>query len=455
LLVETCRAPASTNGARFGFSAKDSRFGFSAKDKEDAMRGNWAILGIATAGIAAWTLDNKADAQVLDATAGALCEAPIADASGDPLPGIGPALTQRFENGRTLFSAVLQSSDGIGYAFSGVPGCFICHTTPAIGGSSGVTQVRFGHLFPDGSFDPLLAEGGPTQQFVGQVGPNAPPDCPAQPPIPVETIPADANVTVSRNAPPLFGLGLVEGIPDAALELIARAERLNPDGVRGRVNHVTDALTGQRSAGRFGLKAQIRTLTEFVSDAMHNELGVTSPLFPQENCPNGDCTHADCDGVPDPDMGDDKVQMFVDFIRLLSPPPPRPLTASAQRGKLLFLTIGCAACHLPDQITGPSSIRALNRVLFHPYSDFLIHDMGPSVLGSADETTQGEARAQFVRTTPLWGANSKAELFHDGRGGTVAGSVFYHGGEANPARSRFMALSTDDQTAVSDFVFSL
>jgi Di-haem oxidoreductase, putative peroxidase len=419
------------------------------------MRGHWAILGIASAGFAAWTLDKKADAEELDVMAGALCEAPIADASGDPLPGIGADLRQRFENGRTLFSTVLQSTDGVGYAFSGVPGCLFCHSTPAIGGSSGVTQVRFGHLFADGSFDPLLAEGGPTQQFVGQVGPNAAPDCPAVSPIPFETIPADANVTVSRHAPPLFGLGLVEGIPDFALELIAQAQRFNPDGVRGRVNHVTDALTGKPSAGRFGLKAQIRTLTEFVSDAMHNELGVTSPLFPHENCPNGDCTFADCDGVPDPDMGDDKVQMFVDFIRLLSPPPPRPLTASAQRGKFIFHQIGCATCHLPDQITGPSSIPALNRVLFNPYSDFLIHDMGPSVLGSADETTQGQARAQFVRTTPLWGANSNAELFHDGRGVTVAGSVFYHGGEADPARSRFMALSAGDQTAVSDFVFSL
>jgi len=384
----------------------------------------------------------------------ALREAPIADGFGEPLPGLTPALGRRFERGLAQFSAILQSEDGVGYAFSGVPGCFICHIQPAIGGSSGVTQVRFGRLAADGGFDPLLAKGGPSQQFVGQAGPGAQ-GCPATSPIPFEEIPADANVVVSRHSPALFGLGLVEAIPDDALELLARREASNRDGVRGRVNHVTDALTGRKRAGRFGLKAQTATLPEFVAAALLNELGVTSPLFPQENCPGGDCTFADCDGVPDPDMRSERVGQFVDFIRLLSAPPPRPLTPTACEGEQLFHAIGCAACHVPTQVTGPSSIKQLNRVAFHPYSDFLIHDMGPSIDGSADLTTQGEARAQFVRTTPLWGANSAAELFHDGRGGTISGAVFWHGGEAEVARDRFLALSADEQTAVTEFVLSL
>jgi len=418
-------------------------------------RGRLAILGVVSAWLGACVVEAEPGVEALGVTQDALREAPVADAFGDPLPGLSRRLTQRFETGRTLFSTVLQSSDGVGFAFSGVPGCFICHTVPAIGGSSGVTQVRFGHLADDGSFDPLLAEGGPTQQFLGQTGPQAPPACGVESPIPLETIPDDANVIVSRRSPPLFGLGLVEAIPDAALELLALQQRSKRDGVHGQVNHVEDAVTGRRRAGRFGLKAQIPTLTEFVATAMLNELGVTSPLFPDEDCPNGDCTLAGCDGVPDPDMSADKVASFVDFVRLLSPPPPRPLTPTARRGKLLFQRIGCATCHVPDQITGPSSVAALDHVVFHPYSDFLIHDLGPSNQGSADMTTQGEARAQFVRTAPLWGTNSNAELFHDGRGFTVAGSVFWHGGEADPARSRFTALPADDQAAVSDFVLSL
>lgn len=384
----------------------------------------------------------------------ALREAPVADSFGEPLPGLTPALRRRFERGLTQFSSILQSEDGIGYAFSGIPGCFICHIQPTIGGSSGVTQVRFGLLGDDGHFDPLLAKGGPSQQFVGQVGPQAQ-GCPAAAPSPFEEIPAEANVVVSRHSPPLFGLGLVEAIPDEALELLAHREQSNRDGVRGRVNHVTDAVTGKTRAGRFGLKAQIATLPEFVGTALLNELGVTSPLFPEENCPGGDCTFADCDGVPDPDMRDERVGQFVDFIRLLSAPPAHPLTTTACEGEHLFHAIGCAACHVPTQVTGPSSIKQLNRVAFHPYSDFLIHDMGPSNLGSADMTTQGEARAQFARTTPLWGANSAAELFHDGRGVDIPGAVFWHAGEAQVARDRFMALSADEKAAVTEFVLSL
>jgi CxxC motif-containing protein (DUF1111 family) len=154
-------------------------------------------------------------------------------------------------------------------------------------------------------------------------------------------------------------------------------------------------------------------------------------------------------------MSSARVSEFVDFVRLLSPPPPRTRTRAARDGERLFHEIGCAACHVPTQITGPSSVKQLDRVAFHPYSDFLIHDMGPSNLGSADMTTQGEAQAQFVRTTPLWGANSAAELFHDGRGGDVPGAVFWHGGEAQVARDRFMTLSADDQAAVAEFVLSL
>ena len=416
--------------------------------------GRILIASVGLAGLSACSAEVDRNEDELAVAQTELREAPVARNFGDPLPNLAPALSQRFQSGLTLFSTVLQSEDGVGYAFSGVPGCFICHGQPAIGGSSGVTQVRFGRLAEDGSFDPLLAEGGPTQQFGGQVAPGTQ-GCPASAPIPFESIPSDANVVVSRHSPALFGLGLVEAIPDDALELLARLQRTNRDGVHGRVNHVIDATSGKTRAGRFGLKAQTVTLSEFVSAALLNELGVTSALFPQENCPGGDCTFAACDGVPDPDMSPARVSAFVDFVRLLSPPPPRTRTTAARNGERLFHQIGCATCHVPTQITGPSSVKQLDHVAFHPYSDFLIHDMGPSNLGSADMTTQGEARAQFVRTTPLWGANSAAELFHDGRGGNVPGAVFWHAGEAQVARDRFMALSADEQAAVTEFVLSL
>jgi len=410
--------------------------------------------GMVFGGLCACSADLDRSEEQLAVTQWALREAPIAENFGDPLPHLTPALSRRFQTGLTQFSSILQSEDGVGYAFSGVPGCFICHIQPAIGGSSGVTQVRFGLLADDGSFDPLLAKGGPSLQFVAQVGPGTQ-GCPATSPIPLETTPAEANVVVSRHSPALFGLGLVEAIPDDALEHLARLQRTNRDGVRGRVNHVTDATTGRTRAGRFGLKAQIVTLPEFVATALLNELGITSPLLPNEICESGDCTFADCDGVPNPDMNTARVSQFVDFVRLLSPPPPRTRTPAACDGERVFHQIGCATCHAPTQITGPSPIKQLDRVAFHPYSDFLIHDLGPPNQDSADMTTQGEARAQFVRTTPLWGTNSAAELFHDGRGGTVPGAVFWHGGEAQVARDRFMALSPDAQAAVTEFVLSL
>jgi len=418
---------------------------------------HWArlgTLGLLGAWLSGCTIEASPGFEDVSVSQKQLREAATGMEFGDPLPGLTPALIRRFERGRTLFSAILDSSDGLGYAYSGLPSCSICHSTPVTGGSSGIQQRRFGFLAPDGSFDPLLDEGGPSIQGSGVVGPRGH-DCPAAPPSPLEDVPVDANVLAFRRSTPLFGLGLVEAIPDETLELLARSELRNRDGVRGRVNHVKDATTGRRRPGRFGLKSQVVTLTEFVSTALLNELGITTPLFPEENCPGGDCRFADCDGIPNPDMGAERVSRFVDYVRLLSPPPPRALTATARQGERLFQGIGCAACHVPTLVTGESSIAEIDRVAFHPYSDFLVHDMGPSNLGSADLTTQGQAPAQYVRTAPLWGANSIAELFHDGRGGDVPGAVFWHGGEAQVARDRFEALSSDEQAAVAEFVLSL
>jgi hypothetical protein len=373
---------------------------------------------------------------------------------GDPLPGLSPALVARFEAGRELFSTIQQPSDGLGFAFNGVPACFICHDVPVIGGSSGIPAEHIGFLADDGSFDPLISKGGPTLQFTGMgtSGANCPD--PSLIPIPLEVRPPEANVDIQRRAPPLFGLGLVEAVPDSTFEALARQQRAECDEVAGKVNHVEDAVSGRRRPGRFGLKSQIVTLTEFVSSALINELGITTPLFPHENCPQGDCTWADCDGVPDPDISAARVAKFVDFVRLMAPPPPKPLTRAARRGRMLFERIGCASCHVPTLVTGSSSIPQLDHVAFHPYSDFLVHDFG-STEGFSELTTQGEATARYVRTAPLWGAGSISSLLHDDRGGTVAGSVFWHAGEAAVARDRFEALSSNDKDAISEFVTSL
>src|SRR5262249_33698970 len=157
--------------------------------------------------------------------------------------------------------------------------------------------------------------------------------------------------------------------------------------------------TQKLAVGKFGWKAVHPTLLQFNADAFVNEMGITNPLFPNENCPSGDCSTLAQNpnaGMNDPD-GKLLAQAH-DFVQFLGPPPRNP---PPDQGFALFQGIGCAVCPVQTLVTGPSEVGALDRLAYHPYSDFLLHDMG--ALG--DGIDQGDAKGSEMRTQPLWGVS--------------------------------------------------
>lgn len=361
---------------------------------------------------------------------------------GEPLRGLTTNQLAAFAAGLDDFQEEDTIASGLGPIFNGVS-CVACHSLPAVGGSSPTNEFRFGRL-TNGQFDPLTQLGGSLlQQF-------------AIDPAFQEQIPAQANVVAGRQTTPLFGLGLIEAIPDQTI--LRNAASRKPDGVTGRPSMVIDVATGQQRVGRFGWKAQQATLLAFSGDAYLNEVGITSRLFPHENPPNGNTnllaladTVLDPEDDIDPASGKADIDTFADFMRFLAPPPPLPLSSSANSGQTIFAQMGCAVCHVPQMQTGTNSIVALDRKTVRLYSDLLLHDMGS--LG--DGIGQGTARPREMKTPPLWGVRASAPYLHDGRAATVAQAIVAHDGEGKAARDRFLRLGSTQRRQLLDFLNSL
>ncbi|HKW68308.1 MAG TPA: di-heme oxidoredictase family protein [Terriglobales bacterium] len=366
---------------------------------------------------------------------------------GSPLPGLTSDQLTRFTQGQDAFSTVEGVTDGLGPVFND-KACAACHTAtvsgvPVVGGTNARLETRFGRQTLTG-FDPLVNLGGSLIQekgigavtgavFVG------------------ETVPPEANVVAKRRTTPLFGLGLVDAVPDQAFQNLAALERALTPATAGTVALVTNLSTGSMSVGKFGWKDQNPTLFQFSGDAYLNEMGITNPQFPNENCPQGDCALLAFN--PEPGLNDDgtDVQKFTDFMSFLAPPPRGAITTAVQVGESLFTNIGCANCHTTQLTTGPNSVPALNQVVFHPYSDFLLHDMGR--LG--DGITQGPANGRMMRTAPLWGLRFQSQFLHDGRASTITGAILGHAGQGAAARNQFIGLTDAQKFALLAFLRSL
>lgn len=361
---------------------------------------------------------------------------------GQPLQGLTDDELNAFRQGRAAFLEVERPEEGLGPIFNG-RSCVQCHGVPAAGGSSPINVTRFGRV-QNGLFDPLNALGGSLLQRF-----SIDPDI-------REVIPREANVVAERESPALFGLGLIEAIPDAAI--LASAARAKPDGIRGRAAVVGDVTNGQIRVGRFGWKAQHATLLAFSADAYLNELGITNRFFPIENAPNGNQAAlagidpiADPEDVVDPITGRGDTDALADFMRFLAAPPPLALTASGQAGQTLFTAVGCGHCHTPSYTTGPSTVAALNAKRVDLYSDLLLHDMGS--LG--DGIAQAAAGMREMRTPPLWGLRTSAPYLHDGRAATIDQAIRLHDGEAAVVRNRYIGLSAAQRRQLLDFLGAL
>jgi CxxC motif-containing protein (DUF1111 family) len=439
---------------------------------------------------------------------------------GATLPGVDADL---FAEAKEAFESVESITDGVGPIFN-ERACGACHTNGAIGGAGEQIERRFGRSVNNGPFDPLENRGGSLRQLFTVANfnnPNLPAGsrgrCQAGNPtlccVPLEVEPAEATVrNVGRLTTPVFGLGLVDAMPDSFFDALAAAQ---PAAIRGTVTRVpvvipnpgdpSQSLNSTRVA-RFGWKGGVPTLLQFSADAYVNEMAITTQscfrgaslnAFAIESAPNGVPVPDGCDDLAerqsaatnpggltatqwaqvDDAVGScaggrteiqDDVFLFAVFMTALAPAPRDFSDAiSVSRGQPIFSQIGCAGCHVTTTFrtpanpasldidgTGEEFVRVPGNFAFNPYSDFLTHDMGAlgDRIGNAGDSVAATRR---MRTAPLWGTRFRNHLLHDGRCGDVACAIRAHDGQGLAARNAFNARSAADQHNVVQFVRSL
>jgi CxxC motif-containing protein (DUF1111 family) len=371
------------------------------------------------------------------------CKSPPQPALGEPLANLTHAQRVQFEEGKTVFLRVFEPKDGLGPLFNSVS-CAECHEDPVLGGVGDEVEVHATRFVAPYDCDPLFQQGGPVIQqdatpLLRALG------------ILKEQIPTNATAQARRSTPPLFGFGLVDGVPDATLLAYEDAYDANHDGISGRANRAIDGRVG-----RFGRKAAVATLFDFNAGAFPQEMGVTTPLAPVEETINGTPVPPGTDPAPDPEITVEDIEKVNTFVRFLAPPPQQHFTDSydrtlAKRGQKLFVHLQCAACHIPKLKTGPSPIKALHRKTVALYSDLLVHDMGAELA----DICLGQAEPSEFRTELLMGLRFREQFLHDGSAKTVQDAIERHGGEAQHSRDRFKALSDRDKEALLKFLETL
>jgi CxxC motif-containing protein (DUF1111 family) len=363
---------------------------------------------------------------------------------GDPLPGLTAAQLGAWLAARDEFNEDESVAGGLGPIFNDVS-CLRCHTAPAAGGSSPRRVTRFGTT-TNGQFNALEALGGSLLQERA-LGPREGVNRPFN----REVVPPQATITAMRRTTPLFGLGFVDATPDAAFIALAAQQATRTPATAGKVAFAQNFAAGTRTVGKFGWKAQVPTLFQFSGDAYLNEMGVTNPEFPTENCANGNC--ADLARNPAPGLNDtgSGVRQLTDFMLMLGAPPRGPITADVTAGEQVFRNLGCADCHTPNFTTGSHPIAALSNKTYSPYSDFLLHDMG--ALG--DGIVQGDATGREFRTAPLWGLRAQRTLLHDGRANSIDQAILAHDGQGRTSRDAYQRLDAQARARLMAFLNSL
>lgn len=258
-----------------------------------------------------------------------------------------------------------------------------------------------------------------------------------------------------RVAPTVIGTGLLDRVPDS--ELLALAAQPRPDGVHGKVNMAWDAARRRRAPGRFGWKANVPHLEQQVAGAFSGDMGLTSALYPRPTCTR---VERACRTAPQrrrPELSRAQVAAVTYYVAALAVPPRGPLSAAARRGATLFAEAGCTACHVETLRVG-AGFPAGADARIHPYTDLLVHDMGPDL---ADGRPDFDAGGRQWRTPPLWGIGLAqtvapgAGFLHDGRARTIEEAIVWHGGEATASRRRFAAMSAALRAELIAFVDSL
>ena len=362
---------------------------------------------------------------------------------GDPVRGLTAAQLAAWRAARDEFNEDKDVAGGLGPIFNDVS-CLRCHGGPVAGGSNPRTVTLFGRT-TNGVFDPLTALGGSVLQDRA-LGPEQ-----GMSAFQRELVPAQATIVKQRRTTPLFGLGFVDATPDATFIALAAQQAARNPATAGRVAFVTNFAAGTRTVGKFGWKAQVPSLFQFAGEAYLNEMGITSPEFPNENCANGNCS--DLARNPAPALNDtgDGVRQLTDFMLMLGAPSRGLITPDVTAGEQVFQQLGCNECHVPNLTTGSHPIAALSNKIYSPYSDFLLHDMG--ALG--DGIVQGEAGGREFRTAPLWGLRAQRTFLHDGRANNIHDAVTAHDGQARTSREAYQQLDAQARARLMDFLESL
>jgi CxxC motif-containing protein (DUF1111 family) len=258
----------------------------------------------------------------------------------------------------------------------------------------------------------------------------------------------------------VFGLGLLEAIPEEAILALADAEDRDGDGVSGRPNRVISARTGKAELGRFGWKANQPSLEQQVASAFSEDLGLTSPLKPGSNCTAKQASCLAQAPAQSPAVSEHELERTTLYLRLLAVPARRGVAEPAVvKGEALFQQAGCATCHHASFKTGDvADVPELGNQTVRPYTDLLLHDLGPEL---ADSRPDSEASGSEWRTPPLWGlgllevVSKQVRLLHDGRARGFEEAILWHGGEAAASRERFKALDKSEREALVAFLRSL
>jgi len=386
------------------------------------------------------------------------------------------------------FEEVEQLSDGLGPLYN-AQSCRECHQNPVSGAASQVSELRVGHQAPDGRFrNPEIPIARGAEVITGRSLVNDRAICPnaafADTEI-QERVPDTETIRTLRLSLNLLGDGFVEAVADQTLIDLAGQEcKSSHRKICGQVLEVPIVeAPGQMSVGRFGWKDQHASLLSFAADAYLNEMGITNRLQPDEVTKL--CNAAtEPNDTPGPD-GLSDIDHFARFIRATKAPARDSQlanSAAVKRGNHLFDEVGCATCHVETLTTAPAGTKinggtftipaALGSVTFHPYGDFLMHDLGtgdgilqaiPEHYGKkVFEMMSGylakqnfESSRNKIRTAPLWGVRLRPRMMHDGESLTFLEAIHRHSGEALHVTQKFEKLKKDDQDAVLEFLKSL
>jgi CxxC motif-containing protein (DUF1111 family) len=355
-----------------------------------------------------------------------------------------------FNDNRFIFEEVEVIADGLGPTYN-AQSCSECHQNVVTGGASQIAEHRTGRM-------------GDGNVFFESLGGSLVHSRATHPDI-VERVAFEDDVRTFRISTNTLGNGFVEAISNETLLAIRDRQ---PASMRGDALMVP-VLEGDGTAriGRFGWKSQHASLESFSADAYLNEMGITSPLFPEENSSSGrDVSFGTrFDPVPDPEDDGIDVIAFANFMRSTKAPARGRITDDVRRGEQLFTQVGCATCHVATIRTARPGTRingnaftvppALGNKIIHPYSDFLVHDIGTGDGIPILPTPEFAHTAAKIRTAPLWAMRTRNRLMHDGLSFTKQEAIARHAGQAAAVTARFNALSDADERRVLAFLDSL